>query len=169
SFVLNLDSEGRMLRVNRSWEGMTGFSLDEVWGKYLWDYLEDKEGARDFLKARQPGKEREDYWLTKRSKPRLVSWCSTVLSDEAGGPEHYVVTGRDITELRQRTEELESFTYSVSHDMRAPVCSPRCFRICSRMRSSLPVTRNLQKLKSGPYRGRPKILISCATTVWVLI
>ncbi len=121
SFVLVLDSEGRMLRVNRSWEGMTGFSLDEVWGNYLWDYLEDKEGARDFLKARQPGKEREDYWLTKRSKPRLVSWCSTVLSDEAGGPEHYVVTGRDITELRQRTEELESFTYSVSHDMRAPV------------------------------------------------
>src|SRR5204863_6781884 len=121
SFVLVLDSEGRMLRVNRSWEGMTGFSLDEAWGNYLWDYLEDKEGARDFLKARQPGKEREDAWLTKRSKPRLVSWCSTVLSDEAGGPEHYVVTGRDITELRQRTEELESFTYSVSHDMRAPV------------------------------------------------
>src|SRR3989454_4331825 len=54
SFVLVLDSEGRMLRVNRSWEGMTGFSLDEVWGKYLWDYLEDKEGARDFLKARKP-------------------------------------------------------------------------------------------------------------------
>src|SRR5438094_2496063 len=100
---------------------MTGFSVDEVWGKYLWDYLEDKEGARDFLKARQPGKEREDYWLTKRRKARLVSWCSTVLSDEGGGPEHYVVTGRDITELRQRTEELESFTYSVSHDMRAPV------------------------------------------------
>src|SRR5205809_4352573 len=121
SFVLILDSEGRMLRVNRSWESMTGFSLDEVWRKYSWDYREDKEGARDFLKARQPGKEREDYWLTTRSKRRLVSWCSTVLSDEAGGPEHYVVTGRDITELRQRTEELESFTYSVSHDMRAPV------------------------------------------------
>ena len=56
SFVLILDSEGRMLRVNRSWEGMTGFSLDEVWGKYLWDYLEDKEGARDFLKDREDRK-----------------------------------------------------------------------------------------------------------------
>jgi PAS domain S-box-containing protein len=120
-FVLVLDSDGRILRVNRSWEKMTGYSLDEVKGNYLWDYLEDKEAAKAFLKVRQPQKECEEYWLTKSKKRRLVSWCCTVLRDGTGGSDHFVVTGRDITELRQRTEELEGFTYSVSHDMRAPV------------------------------------------------
>src|SRR6059036_2714636 len=120
-FVLVLDSDARILRVNRSWEEMTGFSLEEVKDNYLWDYLEDKESARAFLRARRSDKECEEYWLTKSKKRRLVSWCCTVLRDGTGGNDHFVVTGRDITELRQRTEELEGFTYSVSHDMRAPV------------------------------------------------
>jgi len=120
-FVLVLDSDARILRVNRSWEEMTGFSFEEVKGNYLWDYLEDKESARAFLRARRSDKECEEYWLTKSKKRRLVSWCCTVLRDGTGGNDHFVVTGRDITELRQRTEELEGFTYSVSHDMRAPV------------------------------------------------
>jgi len=120
-FVLVLDSEARILRVNRSWERMTGYSLDEVRGHYLWDYLEDQEAARDFLKARKSDTECEEYWLTKGNNRRLVSWCCTALNDDADKTGHFVITGRDITELRQRTEELEGFTYSVSHDMRAPV------------------------------------------------
>src|SRR5438876_1398439 len=59
-FVLVLDSDARILRVNRSWEKVTGYSLDEVRGNYLWDYLEDKEAIKAFLKVRQPEKECEE-------------------------------------------------------------------------------------------------------------
>src|SRR5216684_4770549 len=121
SFVIVLDSDCRIVRVNRSWEEMTGYSIDEVKGHYLWDYLEDSERAQDLLKSRKPVTDCEADWLTKGGKRRIVSWSSTPLTDDVAAPRHFVVTGRDITELRQRTAELEGFTYSVSHDMRAPV------------------------------------------------
>jgi two-component system sensor kinase len=121
SFVLVLDREGRILRVNRAWEEMTGYSFDEVKGRPLWDFFEDTDSGKDFLKSQTRNTECEEYWLTKGNTRRLVSWCCTALSHDLSGAGHLVVTGRDITELRQRTEELEGFTYSVSHDMRAPV------------------------------------------------
>ena len=122
SIVVVLDHDARILRVNRAWEAMTGYTNNEVQGKLLCDFLEDREAAHAFLASPNGETECEQYWLTKTNARRLVSWCCKALSED-GGPtgRHMVVTGRDITELRQRTEELEGFTYSVSHDMRAPV------------------------------------------------
>jgi PAS domain S-box-containing protein len=122
SFVLVLDADGLILRVNRAWEEITGYAFSEVEGRPLWEFLEDRFAAREFLTTRHSKTDCEDFWIAKGATRRLVSWCCTSLeSSSRGGSGHLVVTGRDTTELRQRTEDLEGFTYSVSHDMRAPV------------------------------------------------
>src|SRR5215471_14767174 len=53
-FVMVLDSGSRILRANRSWEEMTGYSIDEVRGRYLWEFAEDSERARELLSCRKP-------------------------------------------------------------------------------------------------------------------
>lgn len=121
SLVVVLDSDGRILRVNRAWEDVTGLSSAEVRGTYLWDYTDDRERVQEFLKCSNSNQECEQHWLTKDKTRRLISWCCTALDSDGPTEGHIVVTGRDITELRQRTEELEAFTYSVSHDLRAPI------------------------------------------------
>jgi PAS domain S-box-containing protein len=151
SLVLVLDSECRILRANRAWEKTTGYSSEEVKGRYFWEFFEASLGHDEL--ARVPAMiEREDIWLSSDGSRRLVTWCRTSLEGDARGNPYFVVTGVDITErkrieeeraelamaqaakadvervnleleikVRERTQELEGFTYSVSHDMRAPV------------------------------------------------
>jgi PAS domain S-box-containing protein len=119
--VLVLDANGRIIRVNRAFEEVTGYTSHDVAGHFLYEYLEEKDAAKDFLQEGRGADDFRDYWLTNGNSRLLISWCSTMLGEEVADRGRLVVTGRDMTELRQRTEELEAFTYSVSHDMRAPV------------------------------------------------
>src|SRR5580704_14543285 len=110
ALIVVLDSKGRIVRFNRACEQTTGYSFEEVRGKYVWDLFlmpEEVDNFKAILRqpnsAQTPG-DYETYWLTRDGNPRLISWSGTVLAGKNGAPSNVIVTGIDITE-RKRLEK----------------------------------------------------------------
>ncbi len=122
ALVLVLDAKGSIVLFNRLCERVTGYSFDEVKGKYVWDFLLTKEEVAPVkevfskLKAGMFPNSFTNYWVAKNGRNNLISWTNTAILDNAGEVEYIVPTGIDITEktkaeeeLKKRMEDLEKF------------------------------------------------------------
>ena len=101
--VIVLDCEGRVLQFNRAAEEVTGFSLEEVKDRRLWEVLpipEERDQVRSgFEEALRGGRaEGETHWLTKRDEPRLIAWSNTAEKNVDGTVDYVIRTGVDVTE-----------------------------------------------------------------------
>ncbi|MFZ0637069.1 MAG: PAS domain S-box protein [Candidatus Acidiferrales bacterium] len=110
ALIVVLDPAGRIVRFNRTCEQTTGYSFEEVRGKYVWDMFLMAEEVDSFKaifeqsdSAGLPGTY-ETYWLTRDGDPRLITWSSTILAGKHGAMSHVIVTGIDITG-RKRLEK----------------------------------------------------------------
>jgi PAS domain S-box-containing protein len=112
ALVVVLDREGRIVRFNKACEKLTGHSFQEVKGRHVWDLFLIKEEVEpvkavfEDLRSGQFPNEHENYWLTKDSSRRLISWSNTAILDREGSVEHVIGTGIDITESKQAEEAL---------------------------------------------------------------
>ena len=112
SLVVVLDRQGRIVGFNKACEKTTGYSFDEVTGKFLWDLfllpeeVEPVKAVFEKLRTEALASEYENNWLTKDGRRRLIAWSNTMLFDDKGSVEYVVGTGIDITDRKQAEEAL---------------------------------------------------------------
>ncbi len=112
ALVTVLDAEGRIVQFNRACELTTGYSLEEVRGKRIWDFFVLPEEVDRFkssfsqLSADQLPQDYQSHWVTRHGENRLIAWSSTMLPGVDGAPAYIIATGIDITEREQLERAL---------------------------------------------------------------
>jgi len=107
ALVIVLDREGRIVRFNRACEQMTGYSVEESTGSYLWDLFvvpgEAGELRDLFHQIRDsPSRtEHESRWVMRDGKHRIIAWSAAVLAGNKQTPTYIIASGIDVTEQRR--------------------------------------------------------------------
>ncbi len=114
ALIVVLDLQGNIVFVNTACEKLSGFKLQEVKDKTVWDVYVAEEDIADTkavfsaLVTFQEDNRHINYWKTNTGDKRLVSFSNTCLKDDGGNMVYIVATGIDITDQRADQVELEA-------------------------------------------------------------
>ena len=114
ALVVVFDRDGRIVYWNRRCSDLTGYSLDEVRGRKLWDFAlvpEEVEPVKAIfaaLLASGPPSPSANHWLTRAGERRWIAWSLTSTAGPDGGFQYIIETGIDRTESKEALAALRA-------------------------------------------------------------
>jgi PAS domain S-box-containing protein len=107
ALVVVLDREGRIVRFNRACEQITGYSIEQSSGQYVWDLFVAPEDAAEFqniffqIRDNLARTEHESRWVAEDGRQKIIAWSAAVLPGTKQTPTYIVASGIDVTEQRR--------------------------------------------------------------------
>jgi PAS domain S-box-containing protein len=113
ALIVVLHTDGRIVVFNPACERLTGYRLEEVQGRRVWDFLlapEEADGVMAVfadLRAGHSPNTHENHWITKSGERRFIEWSNSAVTDKTGRVTYVIGTGTDVT--RQKLVQRELF------------------------------------------------------------
>ncbi len=134
--VMLTNTELRVIQANQKFYQMVEYSAEEYKALPPWsithprDIAESQRLTELLLNGEVDSFSLEKRYITKTGKILWVYLTSNIIKDQKGQPKLIISVAQDITdrkhaeqELIYKTNELDTFVYRASHDLRGPVAS----------------------------------------------